>query len=156
MENPNLFSIWNFDGKNVLQEIIDATKDFDDIYCLGIGSSGSVYKGELSTGQVVAVKRFHQAECGELLNDKSFRNEMLVLTKIKHRNIVRLLGFCFHAKNMLLIYDYIQKGSLFKMLCDFGTAKLLRAGKSNWTDAVGTYGYAAPGVLLSPNLLGSQ
>ncbi|WOL04272.1 hypothetical protein Cni_G12993 [Canna indica] len=133
--NADLFSIWNYDGRSVFSDIVDATEDFDDAYCLGIGGSGSVYEAELPTGQVVAVKRFHQLSDDSgagggrgLLDDKGFRNEIRALTAIRHRNIVKLYGFCAHSRWMFLVYEYMKRGSLASALGDDARA----AGELSW------------------------
>ncbi|XP_042504826.1 MDIS1-interacting receptor like kinase 2-like [Macadamia integrifolia] len=116
--DTNLFSIWNFDGRIVYQEIIEATEDFDAKYCIGMGGYGSVYIAKLSTDQVVAVKKLHQPlgdEC-ENANIQTFRNEISALTKLRHRNIVKLYGFCSSAQHSLLVYEYFGRGSLAMIL----------------------------------------
>ncbi|XP_043717381.1 MDIS1-interacting receptor like kinase 2-like [Telopea speciosissima] len=111
----NIFSIWNFDGKIAYEDIIQATEDFDAKYCVGAGTYGSVYKAILPTGHVVALKKFHPLE-GEVIVDESFGNEMCVLTNIRHRNIVKLYGFCSHPRCMFLVYEYMEKGTLANIL----------------------------------------
>ncbi|CAL9163196.1 MDIS1-interacting receptor like kinase 2-like isoform X1 [Musa acuminata AAA Group] len=125
--NSDLFSIWNYDGRAVFCDIIDATEDFDDAYCVGIGGCGSVYEAELPTGQVVAVKKFHLADNGGLLNEKGFGNEIRALTEIRHRNVVKLYGFCNHSRWMFLVYEYMERGSLACML-----EEDKRAAELNW------------------------
>ncbi|XP_026445412.1 MDIS1-interacting receptor like kinase 2-like [Papaver somniferum] len=72
----NIFSIENYDGKLVFEEIIEATENFDTKYCIGAGGYGSVYKAKLSTGQVVSVKKLHSSdEDSETLDLKSFESE---------------------------------------------------------------------------------
>ncbi|XP_042486452.1 MDIS1-interacting receptor like kinase 2-like, partial [Macadamia integrifolia] len=114
----DLFSIWNYDGRIVYQEIIEATEDFDAKYCIGTGGYGSVYIAMLSTDQVVAVKKIHQSlqdEC-ENATIQTFRNEICALTKLQHRNIVKLYGFCSFAQHSLLVYEYFERGSLAMVL----------------------------------------
>ncbi|XP_058101400.1 MDIS1-interacting receptor like kinase 2-like [Magnolia sinica] len=108
----DIFSIWNYDGKNVYEDIMEATEGFNDIYCIGMGGNGMVYEAELSTGQVVAVKRFHSSDNGELVDMKGFRNEIRALINIRHRNIVKLYGFCSHTRYKFLVYEYMERGSL--------------------------------------------
>ncbi|XVE83814.1 hypothetical protein DITRI_Ditri16bG0117500 [Diplodiscus trichospermus] len=112
-KNGDLFSIWNFDGKIAFEDIISATDDFDIKYCIGTGGYGSVYKAVLPSGKVVALKKLHRLEAEQPAFDKSFRNEVKVLTEIRHKNIVKLHGFCLHNRCMFLIYEYLEKGSLF-------------------------------------------
>nr|XP_048327315.1 probable leucine-rich repeat receptor-like protein kinase At1g35710 [Ziziphus jujuba var. spinosa] len=115
-KNGDIFCIWNFDGKIAFQDIIQATGDFDIRYCIGTGGYGSVYKAQLPNGKVVAVKKIHSLEAEEPVFRKSFMNEVKTLTEIRHRNIVRLHGFCLHRRCMFLIYEYMEKGSLFFVL----------------------------------------
>ncbi|XVF58237.1 hypothetical protein PTKIN_Ptkin07bG0048500 [Pterospermum kingtungense] len=114
--NGDLFSIWNFDGKIAFKDIIKATEDFDIKYCIGTGGYGSVYKALLPTGKIVALKKLHRFEAEQPAFDRSFRNEIKFLTEIRHRNIVKLYGFCLHKRCMFLIYKYLEKGSLFRAL----------------------------------------
>ncbi|PIA50704.1 hypothetical protein AQUCO_01200133v1 [Aquilegia coerulea] len=111
-----LFRIWEFDGRNVYADIIEATEGFDDKHCIGVGGYGSVYKAILSTGQVVAVKKFHCREDGEHLYLKSFSAEIHALTELRHRNIVKLYGIRSHVRHSFLIYEYLERGSLAKLL----------------------------------------
>ncbi|CAL5325085.1 unnamed protein product [Camellia sinensis] len=87
--------------------IIKATNDFKIKYCIGTGGYGSVYRAQLPSGKVVAF------EAEEPTFDKSFRNEVQMLTNIWHQNIVKLYGFCLHNRCMFLVYEYIERGSLF-------------------------------------------
>ncbi|MED6206338.1 hypothetical protein PIB30_025713 [Stylosanthes scabra] len=112
-KNGDLFSIWNYDGKIAFEDIIEATQDFDIRYCIGTGAYGSVYRAQLPSGKVVALKKLHQRESQNPSFDKSFRNEVKMLSQIRHRNIVKLHGFCLHNRCMFLIYEYMERGSLF-------------------------------------------
>ncbi|KAJ1419605.1 Tyrosine-protein kinase, active site [Sesbania bispinosa] len=117
-KNGDLFCIWNYDGNIAYEDIIRATEDFDLKYCIGTGAYGSVYKAQLPGGKVVALKKLHRFEAEVESFDKSFRNEVRVLSEIKHRHIVKLYGFCLHKRIMFLIYQYMEKGSLFSALYD--------------------------------------
>ncbi|XWS32862.1 hypothetical protein CRYUN_Cryun22dG0026600 [Craigia yunnanensis] len=112
-KNGDLFSIWNFDGKIAFEDIITATEDFDIKYCIGTGGYGSVYKAILPSGKVIALKKIHRLEAEQPAFDRSFRNEVKFFTEIRHKNIVKLHGFCLHNRCMFLIYKYLEKGSLF-------------------------------------------
>ncbi|WCJ44477.1 Leucine-rich repeat receptor-like protein kinase family protein [Euphorbia peplus] len=112
----DLFSVWNFDGNIVFQDIIEATEDFDIRYCIGTGSYGSVYRAQLPTSQVVALKKLHKLEAEEPIFNRCFNNEIKMLTQIRHKNIVKLHGFCLHKRSMFLIYEYMERGSLFCVL----------------------------------------
>ncbi|KAG6643042.1 MDIS1-interacting receptor like kinase 2-like [Carya illinoinensis] len=115
-KNGNIFSIWNYDGHIAYEDIIEATEDFDIKHCIGTGGYGSVYKAELPSGNVVALKKLHQREVENPVFCKSFINEVRVLTEIRHRNIVKLHGFCVHKRCRFLIYEYMERGSLFCVL----------------------------------------
>ncbi|KAB2011444.1 hypothetical protein ES319_D09G021100v1 [Gossypium barbadense] len=115
-KNGDLFSIWNFDGKIAFEDIVKATEDFDIKYCIGTGGYGSVYRAVLPSGKVIALKKLHRLEAEQPAYDTSFRNEIKFLTEIRHKNIVKLHGFCLHNRCMFLIYEYMEKGSLFYAL----------------------------------------
>ncbi|KAM7511363.1 hypothetical protein LguiB_010238 [Lonicera macranthoides] len=117
-KHGNLFSIWNYDGTIAYEDIIRSTNDFDIEHCIGTGSYGSVYKAQLPSGKVVAVKKLHGFEAKEPAFYKSFKNEVLVLSNIRHKNIVKLYGFCLHNRCMFLVYDYLERESLFCVLRD--------------------------------------
>ncbi|GAY66998.1 hypothetical protein CUMW_253250 [Citrus unshiu] len=110
------FAIWNYDGRITFQDIIEATEDFHIKYCIGTGGYGSVYRARLPSGKVVALKKLHCSETEELTSLESFRNKARLLSQIRHRNIVKLYGFCLHRKCMFLIYEYMEMGSLFCVL----------------------------------------
>ncbi|KAJ8775079.1 hypothetical protein K2173_020354 [Erythroxylum novogranatense] len=116
LKNGDLFSIWNYDGGIAFQDILDATHNFDIRYCIGTGGYGSVYKAQLPSGKVVAIKKLHGLESEEPAFDECFRNEVKILTEIRHKNIVKLHGFCLHRRSMFLVYEYMEKGSLFYAL----------------------------------------
>ncbi|KAG8482720.1 hypothetical protein CXB51_024317 [Gossypium anomalum] len=115
--NTNLkLRISKTDLKIAFEDIIRATEDFDIKYCIGTGGYGSVYRTILPSGKVVALKKLHRLEAEQPAYDTSFRNEIKFLTEIRHKNIVKLHGFCLHNRCMFLIYEYMEKGSLFYAL----------------------------------------
>ncbi|KAH9782730.1 MDIS1-interacting receptor like kinase 2 [Citrus sinensis] len=84
-------SILNFEGKILYDEIVKATNDFDAKYCIGNGGHASVYRAELPSGEVVAVKKFHSLlPCDQTVDQKEFLTEVEALTETRHRNIVNL------------------------------------------------------------------
>lgn len=92
-----------------LATISTATNNFSIENKIGEGGFGPVYKGQLSTGREVAVKRLSQTS-GQGL--KEFKNEVIFISKLQHRNLVRLLGCCIHEDERMLIYEYMPKRSL--------------------------------------------
>ncbi|KAH7847447.1 hypothetical protein Vadar_026166 [Vaccinium darrowii] len=112
-KNGDICSIWNYDGRIAYEDIIKATNDFDDRYCIGKGGYGSVYRAQLPSGKVVALKKLHRLEAQDPVFDHCFRNEVQILSNVRHKNIVKLYGFCLHNKGMFLVCEYIEKGSLF-------------------------------------------
>ncbi|KAM4080299.1 hypothetical protein ACJW30_11G004400 [Castanea mollissima] len=123
--NGDILSIWNYDGNIAFEDIITATEDFDIKYCIGTGGYGSVYKAMLPSGKVIALKKLHRLESQEPAFDKSFRNEAKVLSEVRHRNIVKLYGYCLHNRCMFLVYEYMEKGSLFYAISNDVEAKEL-------------------------------
>ncbi|ONH93177.1 hypothetical protein PRUPE_8G217400 [Prunus persica] len=99
-------------------EVVKAIEDFHEKYCIGKGGFGRVYKAELLSGQVVAVKRLNMSDSNDIpaINLQSFENEILTLTNVRHRNIIRLYGFCSRRGCIFLLYEYLERGSLGKAL----------------------------------------
>nr|GMD04544.1 G-type lectin S-receptor-like serine/threonine-protein kinase At4g27290 [Ipomoea batatas] len=98
-----------------LQRIIDATNNFDEANILGEGGFGPVYKGFLSEFGMVAIKRLSK-QSSQGLNE--FMNELKLIAKLQHTNLVRLLGCCIEDEEKILIYEYLPKRSLDKFLFD--------------------------------------
>ncbi|KAK6917380.1 Gnk2-homologous domain [Dillenia turbinata] len=92
-----------------------ATENFSDANKLGQGGFGAVYKGRIPNGPEIAVKRLSQnSGQGEL----EFKNEVMLVAKLQHRNLVRLLGFCLKGQERLLIYEYVPNKSLDYFIFD--------------------------------------
>ncbi|KAL3725021.1 hypothetical protein ACJRO7_030090 [Eucalyptus globulus] len=111
------FAIWGYDGKMVYKNIIKATEGFDSKYCVGEGGYGVVYKAKLSDNQAFAVKKIH-APHDEILGLTSLQQEVAAMENIRHRNIVKLYGYCFHPRHSFLVYEFMERGSLRRALSD--------------------------------------
>ncbi|KAF8035103.1 hypothetical protein BT93_C1207 [Corymbia citriodora subsp. variegata] len=110
--------ILSYDGKAFYKRILEATGGFDSKFYVGEGAYGIVYKAELLAGQIVAVKKISSSPEEEFLDFVSFKREIHALSNIRHRHIVKLYGFCFHARHSFLVYEYIHRGSLRTLLSD--------------------------------------
>ncbi|PRQ37477.1 putative protein kinase RLK-Pelle-LRR-XI-1 family [Rosa chinensis] len=131
MQHEEIFSISDFDGRRMYEEIIKVTSDFNVVYCIGKGGSGSVCKAKPVSGSVVAVKKLHPILDGEEAPRKEFLSEIRALVEIRHQNIVKLRGFCSHCCHSFLVYDYLEKGSLASIL-----SKDCEADKLDWSTRV--------------------
>ncbi|KAL6333483.1 hypothetical protein AAG906_028668 [Vitis piasezkii] len=131
------------------EKLAAATNNFHEANKLGQGGFGPVYRGNLPGGQEIAVKRLSRASAQ---GQEEFMNEMILISKIQHRNLVRLLGFCIEGDEKLLIYEYMPNKSLDAFLfdlnakiSDFGMARIFGSNQDQAnTMRVGTYGYMSP------------
>ncbi|KAF8109708.1 hypothetical protein N665_0093s0061 [Sinapis alba] len=102
-----------------------ATEKFSDSNIIGQGGFGEVYRGKLSSGTEIAVKRLSKTS---RQGTKEFKNEALLGTKLQHRNLVRLLGFCVEGEEKILVYEFIPNKSLDYFLFD-----PTKQGELDWT-----------------------
>nr|DAD20023.1 TPA_asm: hypothetical protein HUJ06_021486 [Nelumbo nucifera] len=110
--------IWGKEGKFTFGDIMEATENFNDKYCIGEGGSGSVFKAAQSTGYILAVKRLKVSDSSDIpaTNRRRFENEIRTLAGIRHRNIIKLHGFCSKNGYMYLVYEYVERGCLRNVL----------------------------------------
>ncbi|PIN19623.1 Serine/threonine protein kinase [Handroanthus impetiginosus] len=112
------------------KDLQNATKNFSDK--LGEGGFGSVFRGNLPDSTAIAVKKLESISQGE----KQFRTEVSTIGTIQHVNLVRLRGFCSEGNKKLLIYDYMENGSLDSYLFHANEMKVLE-WKKRYKIAVG-------------------
>uniref|UniRef100_A0A2N9FCL3 non-specific serine/threonine protein kinase n=2 Tax=Fagus sylvatica TaxID=28930 RepID=A0A2N9FCL3_FAGSY len=126
-----------------LSTIASATDNFAMNNKLGEGGFGPVYKGILEDGQEIAVKRLSRSS-GQGLNE--FKNEVRLIAKLQHRNLVKLLACCIQGEEKMLVYEYMPNRSLDSFIFDFGMARTFGGDQleGNTNRVVGTYGYMAP------------
>ncbi|GKV10181.1 hypothetical protein SLEP1_g21588 [Rubroshorea leprosula] len=106
------------------ENIVSATNYFSLANKLGEGGFGPVYKGILHDGREVAIKRL---STGSGQGAAEFKNEAVLIAKLQHTNLVRLLGFCIQVEEKILIYEYMPNKSLDYVLFDPNKKKML-----NW------------------------
>ncbi|PIA35954.1 hypothetical protein AQUCO_03400090v1 [Aquilegia coerulea] len=110
-----------FEGGNVaisIQVLRQVTNNFSEENILGRGGFGIVYKGVLHDGTQIAVKRMESNAMGTK-GLKEFQAEIAVLTKVRHRHLVALLGFCTNGNERLLVYEYMPQGNLGQHLFEW-------------------------------------
>ncbi|KAI3862949.1 hypothetical protein MKW92_023271 [Papaver armeniacum] len=115
-DNPDRLRVFKF------EELAIATNNFSGDNKLGEGGFGPVYKGKLLDGQEIAVKRLSE---GSIQGLEEFKNEVLVILKVQHRNLVKLLGCCIQGEEKMLIYEYLPNKSLDAFLFDSTKRELL-------------------------------
>lgn len=98
-----------------IQVLRNVTNNFSEENVLGRGGFGTVYKGELHDGTKIAVKRMESAVVSEK-GFAEFKSEIAVLTKVRHRHLVGLLGYCLDGNERLLVYEYMPQGTLSRHL----------------------------------------
>ncbi|KAJ1269983.1 hypothetical protein BS78_06G020000 [Paspalum vaginatum] len=113
------------------RELVAATKNFEDE--IGRGASGIVYKGILKDNKAVAVKKL-----GDIKQDgEEFQHELSVIGKIYHMNLVRVWGFCSEGPHRILVSEYVENGSLDKILFGVDCSEILLNWKQRFNIALG-------------------
>ncbi|XP_038718687.1 cysteine-rich receptor-like protein kinase 10 [Tripterygium wilfordii] len=116
-----------------------ATRKFSDDNKLGEGGFGVVYKGTLPNGQDIAVKRLSR-NSGQGVEE--FKNEVVLVAKLQHRNLVRLFGFCLEGEEKILVYEFVCNKSLDYFLYDPE-----KQGQLDWSRRYKIIGGIARGIL---------
>ncbi|XP_030946983.1 probable leucine-rich repeat receptor-like protein kinase At5g49770 isoform X6 [Quercus lobata] len=91
------------------EELKKYTNNFSEANSIGSGGYGKVYRGTLPTGQLIAIKR---AQSDSMQGGLEFKTEIELLSRVHHKNLVSLLGFCFEQGEQMLVYEYIPNGTL--------------------------------------------
>ncbi|XP_020108910.1 probable leucine-rich repeat receptor-like protein kinase At5g49770 isoform X1 [Ananas comosus] len=90
-------------------ELKKSTNNFSESNELGFGGYGKVYRGMLPNGQLVAIKRARQ---GSMQGSVEFKTEIELLSRVHHKNLVGLVGFCFEQEEQMLVYEFVANGTL--------------------------------------------
>ncbi|KAJ4980252.1 hypothetical protein NE237_031089 [Protea cynaroides] len=100
----------NSDNKELtIGDLLKSTNNFDQANIIGCGGFGLVYKANLPNGTEAAIKRLSE-DCGQM--EREFKAEVEALSRAQHKNLVPLQGYCRHGNDRLLIYSYMENGSL--------------------------------------------
>ncbi|KAL7119780.1 hypothetical protein ACP275_02G083100 [Erythranthe tilingii] len=121
IEKSNPFASWDAEKESAevpqlqgakcfsFDDLKKITNSFSESNCIGFGGYGKVYKGIVGSAQVVAIKRAQQ---GSMQGAHEFKTEIELLSRIHHKNVVSLVGFCYEQGEQMLVYEYISNGTL--------------------------------------------
>ncbi|KAI3445520.1 hypothetical protein Pfo_002185 [Paulownia fortunei] len=121
IEKSNPFASWDAEKESgavpqlqgakwfSFEDLRKCTDNFSESNCIGSGGYGKVYKGTVASAQVVAIKRAQQ---GSMQGALEFKTEIELLSRIHHKNVVSLVGFCYEQGEQMLVYEYISNGTL--------------------------------------------
>lgn len=121
LEQQELYSIVGRPNVLSYAELRSATENFSSSNLIGQGGYGSVYKGKLVDGRLVAVKQLSEASHQ---GKREFAAEIETISRVQHRNLVKLYGCCLEGNKPLLVYEYLENGSLDKALFGKGSSNL--------------------------------
>ncbi|KAL0699480.1 hypothetical protein Bca4012_055602 [Brassica carinata] len=141
------------------EELAIATNGFSEANLLGKGGFGYVHKGILPSGKAVAVK---QLKVGSGQGEREIQAEVEIISRVHHRHLVSLVGYCMAGGKRLLVYEYVPNNNLefhlhamfyVVQVADFGLAKLVSDTNTHLsTRVMGTFGYVAPEYAASGKL----
>ncbi|KAK7382905.1 hypothetical protein VNO78_28569 [Psophocarpus tetragonolobus] len=118
------------------RELAAAARGFKEMNLIGEGGFGKVYKGRLSTDQLVAIKQL-RLDGESHQGNREFVTEVLMLSLLHHSNLVKLIGYCTHGDQRLLVYEYMPMGSLEQHLFDPNPEKKALSWRTRLKIAVG-------------------
>lgn len=127
---PEPGSLGNSRSLYTYEELAKATNGFSEQNLLGEGGFGAVYKGFLLDGREVAVK---QLKIGGGQGEREFKAEVEIISRIHHRHLVSLVGYCISENRRLLIYEYVPNNTLYFHLHGKAITELPRIDSLHWT-----------------------
>ncbi|KAF2303925.1 hypothetical protein GH714_024575 [Hevea brasiliensis] len=132
------------------EELARATDGFSNANLLGQGGFGYVHRGVLPNGKEVAVK---QLKAGSGQGEREFQAEIEIISRVHHKHLVSLVGYCITGSQRLLVYEFVPNNTLEFHLHDFGLAKFSSDANTHVsTRVMGTFGYLAPEYASSGKL----